>query len=205
MTIPFSYYLYHRPTNQHYYGIRHCQGCHPSELWVKYFSSSVIVKQLIEQYGKDSFNWQVRKTFIDSTSALLWEHRLLNRINASNRSDWLNRHNGGSKFRGPTFHTEKTKQKISTRTKGIRKSEETKNKMSVGSLIDRQRRKDQGWKMPEDFVQRMLQTRNEKIKNGIINPYSIERNAKMSASKKGTKRQYLPDGSFIMVRIQDDQ
>jgi len=55
--------------------------------------------------------------------------------------------------------------------------------------------------MPEDFAQRMLQTRNEKIKNGIINPYSAERNAKMSASKKGTKRQYLPDGSFIMVKI----
>lgn len=205
MTTPFSYYLYHRPTNQHYYGIRHRKGCHPSELWVKYFSSSSLVKELIKQYGIDSFDWQVRKTFKDSASALLWEHRFLTRINASNKSEWLNRHNGGNKFRGPESHTDKTKQKISNKTKGIRKSDATKSKMSTGSLMDRQRRRDQGWKMPEDFAQRMLQTRKEKIEKGIINPYSKERNAKMAESKRGAKRHYLPDGSFIMIKSQVDQ
>jgi hypothetical protein len=204
-TTPFSYYLYHRPTNQHYYGIRHCRGCQPSELWVKYFSSSLLVKKLIEQYGSDSFEWQIRKTFTDSESALLWEHRFLKRINAAGRSDWLNRHNGGNKFRGPKSHTNKTRQKISNKTKGIRKSDATKSKISAGSLLDRQRRRDQGWKMPEDFAQRMLQTRKGKIEKGIINPYSEERNAKMRESKRGAKRHYLPDGSFIMIKSQVDQ
>lgn len=200
-TTPFSYHLYHRPTNQHYYGIRHRQGCQPTDLWVKYFSSSSLVKELIEQYGVDSFDWQVRKTFKDSASALLWEHRFLTRIDAAGREDWLNRHNGGRKFRGPTSHTAKTKQKISNKTKGVEKSEDTKKRMSSGALKDRQRRREEGWKMPEDFAQRMLQTRKDKIQKGLINPYSKERNAKMAESKRGTKRHYLPDGSFVMIKL----
>ncbi len=204
-TTPFCYYLYHRPTKQHYYGIRYRRGCQPQDLWTKYFSSSSLVKKLINQYGADSFDWQIRKTFDNPISALLWEHRLLTRINAAGRSDWLNRHNGGNRFRGPTAHTEKTKQKISKSIKGTKKSDETKKKMSSSSLKDRLRRRKEGWKMPKDFAKRMLQTRNDKINKGLINPYSKERNAKMAASKKGTKRHYLPNGSFIMVRFQDDQ
>lgn len=199
-TTPFCYYLYHRPTKQHYYGIRYRRGCQPTDLWTKYFSSSSLVKKLIEQHGADSFDWQIRKTFNDPISALLWEHRFLTRINAAERSDWLNRHNGGNKFRGPTAHTTKTKQKISNKTKGVRKSEETKKRMSASSLKDRQRRREEGWKMPEDFTQRMLQTRRDKIQKGLINPYSEERNAKMAESKRGAKRHYLPDGSFIMIK-----
>jgi len=199
-TVPFSYYLYHRPTKQYYYGIRHRRGCHPSELWVKYFSSSSLVKKLIEQYGADSFEWQVRKTFNDSTSAVIWEHRFLTRINAAGRNDWLNRHNGGNKFRGPVSHTENTKQKISRKTKGIKKSDKTRFKMKESAKLREAQRRATGWKMPEDFAQRMVQTRKDKIEKGLIDPYSRERNAKMAASKTGTKRQYLPDGSFIMVR-----
>ena len=46
--------------------------------------------------------------------------------------------------------------------------------MSASSLRDRQRRREEGWKMPEDFTQRMLQTRRDKIQKGLINPYSEE-------------------------------
>jgi hypothetical protein len=199
-TIPFSYYLYHQPTNQHYYGIKYRRGCNPSELWVSYFSSSLLVKRLIEQYGVDSFKWQVRKTFADTASAVLWEHRFLTRIDAAGRSDWLNRHNGGRKFRGPKFHNDITKQKISKSILGTKRSEETKQKIKAAAIKDRQKRRQQGWIYPEDATQRMLQTRKEKIEQGIINPYSESRNAKMRESKRGTKRHYLPDGSFIMIK-----
>jgi len=60
-TIPFSYHLYHHPTKKHYYGIKFAKGCNPADLWVTYFSTSKLVKQLIAEYGADSFTATVRK------------------------------------------------------------------------------------------------------------------------------------------------
>ena len=56
-----------------------------------------------------------------------------------------------------------------------------------------------GWAMPKEAIDRAIATRNARIASGEIDPYSTERNAKMAASKRGKKRKYLPDGSFIMV------
>lgn len=203
--IPYSYFLYHTPTGLKYYGIQYAKNCHPDKLWVKYFSSSKIVANLIKEYGIDSFEVSIRKIFTSPEKALLWEHKVLRRLDAAGSDEWLNRHNGGKKFRAPVNHSDNTKQVLSKKLKGRKFTAEHKTNISKSSLQDRQRRRDQGWKMPDDFVHKMLNTRNEKIKQGLINPYSEERNQKMSASKKGTKRKYLPDGSFIMVRIQDDQ
>ena len=97
-TIPFSYHLYHKPTKKHYYGIKYASGFEPSDLWIRYFSSSKIVKKLITEYGKDSFIVTVRKTFDTGEQAVLWEHRLLTRIRAAQREDWINRHNGKKKL-----------------------------------------------------------------------------------------------------------
>jgi hypothetical protein len=95
---PYTYHLYHKPTGKHYYGVRTKTGCHPDELWKTYFSSSKVVKSLREQYGDDSFEFQIRKTFETPREALEWETRLLTRIDAAGRDEWLNRHNGGKKF-----------------------------------------------------------------------------------------------------------
>jgi hypothetical protein len=156
--IPFTYYLLHIPTGKKYYGVRTAKGCHPDDLWTKYFSSSPLVKELIEVYGKDSFHVEVRKTFKDKRDALLWERRVLIRLQASTSEHWLNRNNGGGagshteetrqkikannakywagakrsdmseKFKGHKV-TEETKKKISSKLKGRPLSEETKNKM----------------------------------------------------------------------------
>lgn len=96
--MPYTYYLYHKPTGKHYYGVRTAKDCHPDELWVKYFSSSKIVKLLREQYGDDSFEYQIRKIFETRENALEWEMKFLTRIDASNREDWLNLCNGGKTF-----------------------------------------------------------------------------------------------------------
>jgi hypothetical protein len=198
-TIPFSYYLYHRLTGLKYYGIKHANGCNPSDLWTKYFSSSIRVKQLITEYGKDSFDVKIRKTFNSSHDALIWEHKVLRRLNASQNPTWINRHNGGNKFRSPISHTDKTKQLISKKTKGRKFSDDHRKKISEASLTDRKHRKQAGWKMPLTAVDNMLLTRQRKIDSGEINPYSTERNAKMALSKTGKKRKYLPDGTFIMI------
>ena len=112
-TIPFSYHLYHRPTQLHYYGIKHAKNCNPTDLWTTYFSSSSIIKNLIKEHGIDSFDVKIRKTFTTSADALLWEHKVLRRINASAKSNWANRHNGGTKFRGPSHHSVKSKSRMS--------------------------------------------------------------------------------------------
>jgi len=205
MSTPYAYHLYHRPTDKHYYGIKHGRDADPTEFWTKYFSSSKLVHQLISEYGTDSFDVEIRKTFSSSQAALLWEHRVLTKLNAAARDNWLNRHNGGRKFRAPITHSPETRQLLSRKLRGKSKSEAWKQAMSISSLRDRQRRREQGWKMPVASVQQALETRDHRIKSGTINPYSEERNAKMSASKRGTKRQYLPDGSFIMVKPQVDQ
>jgi len=95
---PYTYYLYHKPTGRHYYGVRTATGCHPNELWVTYFSSSKIVNSLREQFGNESFYFEIRKLFEKSEDALEWERKVLTRIDAAGREDWLNRHNGGNKF-----------------------------------------------------------------------------------------------------------
>lgn len=199
-TIPFAYHLYHKPTGKHYYGVRFKRGTVPSDLWSKYFSSSKVVHQLIEEYGKDSFTFTVRKTFTSGEEALRWEHRFLTRINAADRNDWINRHNGGKKFRGPKQQTEKTRQTIRQKLTGRPKSEEWKTSMRDKAKKFNSTRKESGWTMPKESVERRKSTTKHRISQGIINPYSPERNSKMAASKRGTKRQYMPDGSFVMVR-----
>lgn len=204
-TIPFSYHLYHIPTQKHYYGIKFSKGCNPNDLWTTYFSSSKLVKHLIEEYGADSFDVSIRKVFLTPQDALLWEHKVLRRLNASARDNWLNRHNGGTKFRAPLHHSDKTKNRLRQKTTGIKRSSATKSKQSIKAILREERRRLNGWKMPKEAISRAIETRQERIVAGIINPYSTSRNKKMGDSKRGTKRKYFPDGSFIMIKPQQDQ
>jgi hypothetical protein len=50
--IPFTYLIKHIPTGRNYYGVRYKKGCHPNDLWLKYFTSSKKIKGLIKKYGK---------------------------------------------------------------------------------------------------------------------------------------------------------
>jgi hypothetical protein len=203
MSIPFSYYLYHIPTEKHYYGIRHGKKADPNSLWKTYFTSSKIVKKMIEEYGIDSFQVEIRKTFDTPQKAILWEHKVLRRLNAAVRPDWINRHNGGKKFRGPEYHTSKVKETIAKKITGIKRKPETIEKQKIKAALREQKKKENGYKMPEIGKQN--------ISTGLKRPevqakiYTPERNKKMSLSKTGTKRHYLPDGSFVMIRPQADQ
>lgn len=203
MSTPFSYYLYHKLTQKHYYGIRHGKNANPDTLWKTYFSSSKIVKELILKHGVDSFTVEVRKTFKSSQDAILWEHKVLRRLGASFRSDWINRHNGGKKFRGPVHHTEEAKARISRKMTGLKRSPENIQKFKELAARREQKKRKEGWKMPESGKVNISATL--KRPEVQIKIYTPARNAKMSATKKGTKRHYLPDGSFIMIRPQADQ
>lgn len=91
MTIPYTYLLVNKITGEKYYGVRYAKGCAPSELWYTYFSSSKYVKQLIEKYGKNSFEFEVRKTFNTALEARAWEERVLRRLNILRNNNWLNK------------------------------------------------------------------------------------------------------------------
>lgn len=47
----YTYYLYHTPTNKHYYGARYAKNAHVGDLWNTYFTSSKRIHNLIEEYS----------------------------------------------------------------------------------------------------------------------------------------------------------
>ena len=98
---------------------------------------------------------------------------------------------------GPKHHSEESKRKISEKMSGRKLNDNTKRKMSEAAIRRECNRKSTGWKMSKDSIQKGIETR----KSMYDKIYSKERNAKMSESKKGTKRHYLPDGSFIMTKV----
>lgn len=160
---------------------------------------------MIKEYGIDSFVATVRKIFVTMEEAINHETRFLQRIDAKNNDKWLNRHNGGKYFRGVPFHSNESKEKMSKNTKGKKKSSETRKLMAGAAVIREEKRRESGWKMPRLAVEKAIDTRQQRIESGDINPYSRERNKKMAKSKTGTKRHYLSDGSFKMIKIQVDQ
>jgi hypothetical protein len=88
--IPFTYLVKHLPTKKYYYGVKFRKGCHPNDLWTKYFTSSKKVKGLIKRYGKKSFIFEIRKTFKTQKQAREWEHKVLRRLKVIYRNDFLN-------------------------------------------------------------------------------------------------------------------
>lgn len=86
----YTYLIKHLPTNRFYYGVRFSKNNKGADLWVRYFTSSSYVHKLIEEYGKDSFVCEIRKTFNDKIHALNWEKKVLRRMKVSTRDDFIN-------------------------------------------------------------------------------------------------------------------
>lgn len=99
MDIRYTYLLKNKTTGMFYYGVKYGKGAHPEKFWKTYFTSSKLVKQLIEQYGKDDFVYEIRKSGFPTTQAARkWEHKVLRRLRICSRSDFLNIHDGSDKF-----------------------------------------------------------------------------------------------------------
>lgn len=110
----YTYYLFHKPTGLKYYGVRFKKDCKTEDLWEKYFSSSKEVHKLIEEYGINSFDYEIRKKFDSIEKARDWEHKVLKRLKVLKRKDWINKSEAKS-----------------ASTKGFKYSEESKKKMSA--------------------------------------------------------------------------
>lgn len=90
MSIPYTYLIGWSKYNTYYYGVRYSASCNPDELWKTYFTSSKYVKHFFAEHGAPDII-DVRKTFTDSQSARMWEHKVLRRIKAVYRLDFLNK------------------------------------------------------------------------------------------------------------------
>lgn len=86
---PYVYLLKNKTAGLFYYGLRFGKNCHPDDFWVEYFTSSKLVKDLINKHGKSDFDFEIRKTFDSKEAAIDWEQRVIRRL-AKNSPIFLN-------------------------------------------------------------------------------------------------------------------
>lgn len=116
----YTYFVRCIPTGECYYGVKWASKADPSRFWVDYFTSSKLVKARIDQYGKEAFHAEVRKVFDSKEEALRWEARVLTRLKAAQRPDYLNRTNGNENWfnTGGWEMPESNRKNISAKMKG---------------------------------------------------------------------------------------
>jgi hypothetical protein len=94
---PYTYLIGWSSHNKWYYGVRFAKNCHPSDFWKSYFTSSKKVKSLRKQIG-DPDVIQIRKTFLSAEKARIWESKVIKRMGAPSKPEWLNQSDHNYKF-----------------------------------------------------------------------------------------------------------
>lgn len=122
---PYTYLIGWSHHNVWYYGVQHRKNAKPNNLWKSYFTSSRYVKRFREQYGEPDVI-EIRKTFTSKHDALLWEEKVLRRINAAADEKWLNRRSGNKNF----YIDEESAKKRGEKHRGFRHTEENKKRIS---------------------------------------------------------------------------
>jgi len=180
---PYTYLVKFKPTGKVYYGSR-CQNYTkfnrtPAEdFWNHYTTSSENINNLIEEHGKDAFEYEIRRTFNSVEDMADWETRVLTRSRVLERQDrWMNGNVAGKKILTEAgakviSATHKNKPKTEDHKKNLSASQKGKSKVNSKN------------KTPE---YRALMS---KLKAGVNNPMygkgcTEERAANISAAKKG--------------------
>lgn len=86
----YTYLIKCVPENTFYYGVRYAKGCRTSDLWNTYFTSSKKVKSLINKYGVEAFEHEIRKTFNSVSKAREWEEKVLKKLDVINDERFIN-------------------------------------------------------------------------------------------------------------------
>lgn len=74
---PYVYRVRNKITGQFYYGVQYGRNCNPNNLWVKYFTSSKPVYDLIQKHGKESFEIKIIRTFTCPVAASKFEFKII--------------------------------------------------------------------------------------------------------------------------------
>lgn len=151
---PYTYLIGWPERNAFYYGARWRKGCDPSDLWVKYFTSSKVVAEKRKEWGEPTLV-QVRRTFESADAAKVWEWKALRRMKVRSSPKFLNL----TEIPGPPH--EKTAQqieKIAAKLRGQKRSPEQRAGMSG-------KKRSVTWKLSEE-----TKRRQSEAKKGVAKP-----------------------------------
>lgn len=139
MYLAYTYFVCNKNTNQFYYGSRYHNiklNRHPEEdFWIHYFTSSKNIKKLIEEFGKESFEFKIILKDSNYMNCYWYEQDLI-KNNISNNL-CINRHYIDSATSSKVFSTagvpcsDETKLKISIANTGKSQSIASNNKRSL--------------------------------------------------------------------------
>ena len=87
---PYTYLIGWSKHDKWYYGVRWAKGCHPSDLWQTYFTSSKHVHEFRAKHGEPDII-QIRNTFHSKHQAQNWEHKVLRRLAVESNDKFLNK------------------------------------------------------------------------------------------------------------------
>lgn len=177
----YTYLIGWSKHNVWYYGRRTAIKCDPTDLWVKYFTSSKHVSKFRIEHGEPDVV-QIRKVFGDNFhKCTLWETRVLTSLNAAKSEKWLNKTNGDLKWdtTGIIF-SEEINIKKGNSSRGKPKSEEHKHKIGLSNL---------GKKKPHSKVS------TENRKRTVSNMTPEERSKKFGNNMTIERRQLISKGS----------
>jgi hypothetical protein len=177
---PYTYLVKFKLTGKVYYGSR-CQNftkfnrSPADDFWHRYTTSSENINALIEEHGKDAFEYEIRRTFDSVEEMAEWETRVLTRCKVLERQDiWMNGNIAGYKIL-----TEAGAKKISETHKDKPKTEDHKKKIKESNIG-----KNKGRVQTAEH-----RRKNSEANSGSNNPMfgtcSAERAANISAAKKG--------------------
>ena len=106
MSVPYVYLVGWKFHNIYYVGRQTRKGCSPDKFWKSYFTSSKVVKECVEKYGKPDII-EIRKTFDDIEKCKIYESKILRRLKVSSNDKWLNKKEGDTKWDTTGYHTAK--------------------------------------------------------------------------------------------------
>jgi hypothetical protein len=138
---PYTYLIGWSKLDKWYYGVRFAKKCHPSDLWVSYFTSSKYVKNIRKQEGEPDVI-EIRKIFSSHQDAIKWEEKVLRRLNVLNNDKWINKNVAGAIAPmpgelNPRYGKGKSAEeieKLRKSNKGRKASIETRKKQSLARM-----------------------------------------------------------------------
>lgn len=100
MTIytPYVYCIIHKTNGIKYVGSKTSKKANPEDLFVKYFTSSKIVKQIVQEQGKEAFDIEWIMIQETAEAALALESKILKDNDAASSTNYYNCTNGDAKF-----------------------------------------------------------------------------------------------------------
>lgn len=169
----YTYLIGWSKHNKFYYGVRYSKNCHPSDLWIKYFTSSKYVNDFRKEHGEPDII-QIRKTFSCVDKARNWETKVLKRMNVIKEEKWLNKTDNISidpycALKGTLSHI------------GKKRSEETRQKMRGPKSLNHI--KNMRGKRPNI---NQTGSKNNAFKGYIITPYGLFESLKEAAQVENT-------------------